>query len=375
MELKDLPWTTVAKMAGAAAGGLVLAGAVFILSGVYNIAASTGHLQITTWLIEILRDRSIDVRSFGIKVPPLDEEGLIRLGAAHYEGGCAPCHGRPGEGINPIVGGMLPPPPDLLDVGERRPSEEIFWIVKNGLKYTGMPAWPDPRREDEVWAVTAFLARLPSASPTYEDLAGVTRGGRSGDEGLANAGALTRCGRCHESEDTGTNGDRIPRLAGLPEAYLLRSLREYAERTRTSGAMEPVADLLSERERRELAAHFARLRPPAVETSVTRDPEQLGRGQAIATRGIPREQVPACMNCHSGRQSPEFPVLAGQNAAYIVGQLQLWHRGGRRGTAYGRIMAVVASALDQQQIEDVAAYFASLPAGDVPQAPVAESSR
>jgi cytochrome c553 len=139
--------------------------------------------------------------------------------------------------------------------------------------------------------------------------------------------------------------------------------------------MEPVADLLDEGERRELAAYYAALQPAASETSIASDPEQLRRGEEIANRGIPQQQVPACMSCHSGRQSPQFPLLAGQHAAYITGQLQLWQRGGRRGTSYGRIMAVVATSLDQEQTEDVAAYLASLPPGAAPPPPIAEESR
>ncbi|HXV30577.1 MAG TPA: c-type cytochrome, partial [Sinorhizobium sp.] len=307
MDLKELPRTTIAKVLGIAAGSLMLAGAVFVLSGIYNVAASTDHLRVTTWILELLRERSIATRSFPIEAPPLDDHGMIRLGAAHFEGGCAPCHGRPGEGINPIAGGMQPAPTDLRDVAERRPPEEIFWIVRHGLKYTGMPAWPNTSRDDEVWTVTAFLARLPAAGE-YADLAGLARGARDSDEGMATRRALMRCDRCHDSESTDTNGDRIPRLAGLPEAYLLRSLGDYARRTRASGMMEPVADLLDESERRALAARYAALRPAARKASAPADREQLRRGEAIATRGIPEQQVPACMSCHSGRQSSQFPL-------------------------------------------------------------------
>ncbi|WP_026620488.1 cytochrome c553 (plasmid) [Ensifer sp. WSM1721] len=374
MELKKLHWTTVAAVLGMGAAGLVVAGTIFVSSGIYNVAASSGHLRITTWLMAMVRERSIDTRSFPIEVPPLDDEGMIRLGAAHYEGGCVPCHGRPGEEMNPIMSAMLPPPPNLTEIGKRRPPEEIFWIVKHGLKYTGMPAWPNTGRDDEVWAVTAFLAGLPDAAGDYPDFAGLTRGGDT-RQGLANDRVFTRCGRCHETEGTSTNGDRIPRLAGLPEAYLLRSLREYAEGTRASGAMEPAADLLDEGEMRELAAYYSALRPVGRKALVAPDAERLRRGETIATQGIPRHGVPACLSCHSGRQSSYFPRLAGQHAPYVAEQLRLWQRGGRVGTAYGRIMAVVARALNPEQIEDVAAYLASLSPDAAPPEPMAEANR
>ncbi len=376
MDLKDLHWTTIAKVVALAGAGVIVVGAVVIWSGVYNVAASRDHLQITTWLLEVIRERSIAVRSYPVRAPALNDEGMVRLGAGHFEGGCAPCHSRPGEEINAIVSGMLPPPPDLRAVGEHRSPEEIFWIVKHGMKYTGMPAWPSLRRDDEIWAVTAFLARLPAATDDYGELSGLTRGALDNTPGeLASGRALTQCGRCHENERNGTNGDRVPRLAGQNEAYLLRSLWEFAEQIRPSGAMEPVAGLLDDGERRKLASYYSALRPAAKETSAAPDAEQIWRGQSIARRGIPQQQVPACMSCHAGRQSPEFPLIAGQHADYIKTQLHLWQQGGRRGSAYGRIMAVVAEALEPAQIEDVAAYLAAQPYGVASPAPMAEAGQ
>ncbi|MDX0407472.1 c-type cytochrome [Sinorhizobium medicae] len=373
MDLRNLHWTTIAKVAGLGTGLLIVLGAVFVWSGIYNVAASKDHLRITTWILTLIRERSIATHSFKIEVPALDDESKIRLGASHYEGGCVPCHNRPGEEINSIVKGMLPPPPNLLEIGKHRPPEEIFWIVKHGLKYTGMPAWTNVLRDDEVWALTAFLASLPATAGDYGELAGLSRGQGNAREEPANGRALNVCVRCHERDGMSTNGNRVPRLAGMPEAYLLRSLQEYAQGTRASGVMEPVADLLSEEAMRELAAHYQAL-PPVAGTAEP-DPEQLRRGEAIARRGIVGQGVPACLSCHSGRQSQQFPVLAGQNAAYIEEQIRLWRRGGRIGTPYGRIMAAVAGALDEGQIEDVAAYLASLPPGRAPDAPLAEAGR
>ncbi len=67
-------------------------------------------------------------------------------------------------------------------------------------------------------------------------------------------------------------------------------------------------------------------------------------------------------------------MLAGQHAEYIQEQIRLWRRGGRIGTPYGRIMTAVAGALDEAQIEDVAAYLGSLPPGSAT-APMTEVNR
>ncbi|TFZ33902.1 cytochrome C, partial [Pseudomonas syringae] len=100
MALRNLHGTTIAKGAGLGTGLLIVLGAVFVWSGIYNVAASKDHLRITTWILTLIRERSIATHSFKIEVPALDDESKIRLGASHYEGGCVPCHNRPGEEIN-----------------------------------------------------------------------------------------------------------------------------------------------------------------------------------------------------------------------------------------------------------------------------------
>ena len=374
MDLKKIEWETAVTVVGAAAGMLTVVGGIFVWSGVYNIAASTDHLSVTTWLLQKLREQSIATQSSGIKAPRLDDDGMIRLGASHYEAGCVPCHNRPGQEINPIVSGMLPSPPGLVDAVERRKPEAVFWIVKHGLKYTGMPAWPSAVRDDEVWALTAFLSQLPEQHEKYLDLAGIDRLPAPVDSrGLASLGAFTQCARCHESEGVGTNGDRVPRLAGLPFVYLLRSLGEYRERIRTSGVMEPVADLLSDDEMQELAAYYSRLAPAADKARHAPGRRQIERGRAIAVRGDAENDIPACLTCHSGAQSPQFAPLPGQHADYIAEQLRVWQRGGRARTPYGRIMAPIAQRLSEQQITDVSAYLASLPPVRTGSGPVAEA--
>jgi mono/diheme cytochrome c family protein len=55
---------------------------------------------------------------------------------------------------------MLPQPPDLADVVGEWNNAQLFRIVKHGVRFTGMPAWPMQDRDDEVWAMVAFLREL-----------------------------------------------------------------------------------------------------------------------------------------------------------------------------------------------------------------------
>jgi cytochrome c553 len=355
---------------GIVIGSLLVGLTAFIWSGYYNVAASRQHWDITTWLLEIIRDQSIGYRASSIIVPPLDDENLMRLGAEHYRSGCAVCHGVPGEKNTPLFAGMLPHPPDLTYASQGYSSAELFWIVTHGLKFTGMPPWPAEAREDEVWAMVAFLERLyrdgPDAYPRLvaslpdpattidAELTGVT------------ATALENCVRCHGAKDRPPASDLVPSLSGQNAAYLTRAIREYKEELRPSGFMLPVAHEMTDEETRALVAYYAGLDP------VTRngDPDEatLEHGARIATAGLPETGVPACLSCHSGGASPLFPVLAGQSARYLEGQLQIWREGLRDRTGYGAIMAEIARRLTGAEAHDVAAWFAAQAPGKLPAA-------
>jgi cytochrome c553 len=348
---------------------LATAGAVFVWSGLYNVAASRDHFWVTTWLLETVREQSVATHSAFIETPPLDDPDLIRLGAAHYEGGCVPCHSRPGEPINAIVGQMLPSPPHLADAAAGQPANELFWIVKHGLKYTGMPAWPAPIRDDEVWALTAFLTELADGGmDNYRQLAGLDRvhAGALATKDLTNqtgSVALTQCIRCHDDAAAATISSLVPKLGGQSVRYLERALKEYAARERPSGIMQPVAAHLDDREIAKIADYYANLgaQPERRDIGSYPDPGRIARGQALAAQGDPKNAIPRCLACHSPSRAAEFPALSGQHANYLAGQLRVWQRGGRASTTYGQIMAPIARRLSEEQILDVAAYFASLP--------------
>src|SRR5690606_30483543 len=136
---------------------LALAGFLVAASGIIPIKASSGHWAITEWFLEFSMSRSVATHSLGIKTPPLDDPALILKGAGHYENGCMPCHGSPALPYPRVAWSMTPPPPNLTrSISEWKPKE-LFYIVKHGVKFTGMPAWPSQVRDDEVWAMVAFL--------------------------------------------------------------------------------------------------------------------------------------------------------------------------------------------------------------------------
>lgn len=146
---------------------LILAGLLFIFSGVYDVAATSEDGGLIEWVLETTRERSVHraAESLDVQVPRLDDPRMIRSGLVRYHELCATCHGAPGVKISEIGQGLNPYPPELAgEAGEEEPLE-LFWVVKNGIRMTGMPAYGVTHGDEEIWEVVAFLKRMPQLSP------------------------------------------------------------------------------------------------------------------------------------------------------------------------------------------------------------------
>jgi mono/diheme cytochrome c family protein len=144
---------------------LLLGGFVVIYTGMYNVAATDPHWPVTRWVLETARIRSIKAHAADVQAPPgLDDPAKIKMGVEHFAAHCAVCHGAPGVPKGDIAHGLYPPPPDLAVTAKLYSGGEMFWIIKHGIKMTGMPAWAD-HSDGEVWATVAFLRKLPGMTP------------------------------------------------------------------------------------------------------------------------------------------------------------------------------------------------------------------
>jgi mono/diheme cytochrome c family protein len=140
---------------------VVITGAVVVYSGFYDIGATAPHWGITHWVMETARVRSIKAHAAGIPVPSgLDDPARLPMGTEHFAAHCAVCHGAPGVPKGDIANGLYPQPPDLAVTAKTYSDGELFWILKHGIKMTGMPSWAD-HRDDELWATVAFVRKLP----------------------------------------------------------------------------------------------------------------------------------------------------------------------------------------------------------------------
>ncbi len=166
-------------------GVSLIGGAAFIFSGSYNVAATDEHWDITTKLLELVRDRSVHSASENIIVPELNDIEMISNGAKNYDAMCVQCHLAPGAPKTELNQALYPKPPTFHknDDKHKHSPAETFWAIKNGFKMTGMPAWGEFHTEQQLWEMTAFLQELKGMSADrYFELVG--EGGHSHSDGV-----------------------------------------------------------------------------------------------------------------------------------------------------------------------------------------------
>ncbi len=140
--------------------GLIILGLIYIYSGFYNVSAMEHENGITRWVLNTTRENSIDPRLKEIAAPNLEDQKMINRGLSHYKEMCADCHGAPGREKSELAQGLNPDPPDLVKSGYLMQPAEIFWITKNGIRMTGMPAWGKTHSDDKIWDIVAAVKKL-----------------------------------------------------------------------------------------------------------------------------------------------------------------------------------------------------------------------
>lgn len=156
--------------------GLVagLGGLGFIYSGLYPMGADDPHLKPVYWALDTMRERSVAVRARNIEVPPLDDPEMLLAGGADYNDMCAGCHLKPGKKSSEMSAGLYPQPPNLSlgtdgHAGHEGGHGDVstsaarqFWIIKHGIKGSGMAAFGPTHDDARIWAMVAFLQKLPT---------------------------------------------------------------------------------------------------------------------------------------------------------------------------------------------------------------------
>jgi cytochrome c553 len=182
------------------------------------------------------------------------------------------------------------------------------------------------------------------------------------------------CVTCHGQSGQGTSSGYFPRIAGKPAGYLYNQLVAFRDGTRSYPPMNYLVAYLPDAYLREMAEHYAKLRPPLTpRTPPTVDAATLARGATLVAAGDPAKTIPPCVACHGKGltgMEPGIPGLVGLRQGYIVAQLTSW-RVDQRHAPEPDCMKRIASHMSDADVTAVAAFLASL---DLPSDASPESS-
>ncbi len=167
-------------------GGLVLAGLIFVASpyiGIFDMTA-TGKPNILDWWGGTNLHTIVERKAVEENIPA---DASVAGGIEHYASTCLLCHGAPETPRRPWAESMLPQPPELWKEDAQHMSDGgIYYIVDNGIRMTGMPAFGPDHSDDEIWNLVATVRQLETLSA--EQRQHLTQAAQSGGHGHGQGG-------------------------------------------------------------------------------------------------------------------------------------------------------------------------------------------
>lgn len=149
----------IGGMLGAIGGGIVAK------SGWYDVGALAPHWQFAYTFLEYGMHESVRNHASDVTGKAPQDAVSLRAGAALYKANCVACHGGPGVAMSNFAKSMQPAPGPLVDAARRWSEPQMYWIVRHGIKTSGMPAWKFHMSDAQIWQVTGFLMHLPQLTP------------------------------------------------------------------------------------------------------------------------------------------------------------------------------------------------------------------
>lgn len=215
-------------------GIAVVAIAGFVWSGVYNVGADDHHTRPVYALMESMRKRSIEVRASKLKLPDLNTQARIVQGSGNYNAMCMGCHLAPGMAATELSKGLYPAPPDLTK--KTVDAAEAFWVIKHGIKASGMPAWGKSMGDEYIWGMVAFLEQLPKLdAQEYQALVASSAGHQHG----GGETIMHDHEGQHNAQDTGAQGHHEVSQEGHHAGEMTAPHHGSEDASSSSAAMPP----------------------------------------------------------------------------------------------------------------------------------------
>lgn len=144
---------------------LVSLGLAFIYSGILSVAANYPDPAPIAWVFDKTFEHSVKRHAVGIQIPSLDDHAMVKTGFRLYAKSCEGCHAAPGVEQAEVTKSFNPEPPELAESAGDWKANELFWITKNGVRMTGMPAWGSTYSDKQIWSIVAAARKLADTKP------------------------------------------------------------------------------------------------------------------------------------------------------------------------------------------------------------------
>jgi len=168
---------------------LVLAGLVYAFTAV-DVSARRGNDRLDL-LLGAVSERAVKRAAPDSTNPLAKDPEAISEGLGEFREDCVACHAAPGVEAADFAEGLQPPPPRLWSKGAQTLSDgELYWIVANGVRMTGMPAFGKDHPDREIWELVSAIRALPGLTDAQKAmLSAPERENTSGQEPPASAPA------------------------------------------------------------------------------------------------------------------------------------------------------------------------------------------
>jgi len=148
---------------------LILAAWGFLFLGLFQTAANVEPSHFERRIALGAVDASMERHAPRVTNPltPIDQN--LEDGMKLYTMNCALCHGSLDRKPSPLATSFYPPPPNLISDPPDDPEWHLYYTIRTGVRYTGMPAWDKALTDQDMWKITLFLSHMDKLPPTVQE--------------------------------------------------------------------------------------------------------------------------------------------------------------------------------------------------------------
>jgi mono/diheme cytochrome c family protein len=148
---------------------IILVGLGYTLFGFFPTAANVPPPHFERSLANAAVDASMERHAPRLTNPLMPTDQNLEDGMKLYTMNCALCHGGLDRKPASLVDSFYPPAPNLISDPPDDPEWHIFYTIRTGVRYTGMPAWEKALAEQDIWKITMLLSHMDKLPPAVQD--------------------------------------------------------------------------------------------------------------------------------------------------------------------------------------------------------------